>query len=190
MNVRVSGRNVAVRDEVRAALDTKLEHLSHIVSGMDTAEAVFREEQNPRQASHRFTVEITMAGHGHHVRCTADGPDPMTAVDKSCDKLGKQLRKLKTKLDRRARGNPKRNGRPEPLPADEIEEMENGSSAPSHRIVKTKSFELSRMVPEEAIERMHLLEHDWFLFTSEETGRPCVVYVRDDGDIGLINADA
>ena len=58
------------------------------------------------------------------------------------------------------------------------------------RIVKTKSFELTRMTPEEAIERMHLLEHDFFIFTSDETGRPCVVYDRDDGDVGLINAES
>ncbi len=189
MDVRVSGRRTVVEDDVREALRTKLDNLARIVSGMENAEAVFVEEHNPRRSEQRFCVEITMAGHGHHVRCTAHGPDPVTAVDLSCDKLGKQLRKLKTKLERRTKGNPKRNDRPVPLPVEEIEQIENGA-APSKKIVKTKSFELTRMVPEEAIERMHLLEHDWFLFTSDETGRPCVVYVRDDGDIGLINADA
>ena len=55
------------------------------------------------------------------------------------------------------------------------------------RIVKTKSFQMKPMTPEEAALQMDLLGHDFFFFMSAETERATVVYRRDDGDIGLID---
>jgi len=55
------------------------------------------------------------------------------------------------------------------------------------RIVKTKSFQIKPMTPEEATLQMSLLGHDFFFFTNAETERAAVVYRRDDGDVGLID---
>lgn len=190
MDIRVSGRNVTVSDEVKAAIETKLDHLSQIVGDMERADVVFKEERNPRLADQKESVEITLEGHGHHVRCKATAPTQMAALDEAVDKLGKQLRKLKTRLKRQKVPNRKRSTKPLATLATEPELISEEPEAPAVRIVKTKSFELTRMTPEEAIDRMHLLAHTFFIFTSEETGRPCVVYERDDGDVGLINADS
>jgi putative sigma-54 modulation protein len=56
------------------------------------------------------------------------------------------------------------------------------------RVVKSKQFVVSPMSIDEAALNMDLLQHDFFLFTNEETGRPAVVYRRDDGHLGLIDA--
>jgi len=53
-------------------------------------------------------------------------------------------------------------------------------------IVKVKAVELKPMAPEEAILQMELLGHDFFVFTSDETGSTSVLYRRHDGDYGLI----
>ncbi|MEM8903665.1 MAG: ribosome-associated translation inhibitor RaiA [Actinomycetota bacterium] len=188
MDIRVSGRNVTVSDEVKAAIETKLDHLSQIV-GMERADVVFKQEKNPRISDQEF-IEITLEGHGHHVRCKATASTQMAALDEAVDKLGKQLRKLKTRLKRQKVPNRKRSVKPSAAIAPDPEPVVPEITEPSVKIVKTKSFELTRMAPEEAIERMRLLEHDFFIFTSDETGRPCVVYDRDDGHVGLINADA
>lgn len=190
MDIRVTGRNVHVSDDVKAAIETKLEHLSHIVSDMEYADVVFKEERNPRLSGQKESVEISLEGHGHHVRCKATARTQMAAVDEAVDKLGKQLRKLKTRLKRQKVPNRKRSAKPSATLTVEPELIEAEPEAPAFSIVKTKSFELTRMAPEEAIERMRLLEHAFFIFASAETGRPCVVYERDDGHIGLINADS
>ena len=190
MDITVTGRNVKVGQEVKDAIDQKIGGLARIVDSLDRAEVVFKEEKNPRIKDSEF-VEVTMEGHGHHVRCKAYGVDQMAAVDAAVEKLSKQLRKLKTKLHRRHHPNPHR-GAPEPVPAEPIEaalEAEEADLEPATPIVRRKQIELSEMDPAEAVERMHLLEHDFFIFTNSETGRPGVVYVRDDGDVGLLLYD-
>jgi putative sigma-54 modulation protein len=56
------------------------------------------------------------------------------------------------------------------------------------RIVKVKRFDLKPMTPEEASLHMEMLGHTFYFFTNAETGVPAVVYRRDDGDVGLIDA--
>jgi putative sigma-54 modulation protein len=55
-------------------------------------------------------------------------------------------------------------------------------------LVKTKRFHLVPMTVEQATMQMELVDHDWFFFINAETGRHNVLYVRDDGDIGIIES--
>jgi ribosome hibernation promoting factor len=183
VQVRVTGRNVDVPDGVREAVESKLEHLSKIVPGMELGDVVFKEERNPRIEG-KDVVEIGLEGHGHHLRCKATGTDQLHAVDKACDKLGKQLRKLKTKLHRRHHPNPKRAERARGAVAEV--EPATEPDLTERPVVKTKSFELVRMYASEAVARMEMLDHSFFLFCDAESGRPSVVYERDDGTVGLI----
>jgi putative sigma-54 modulation protein len=72
-------------------------------------------------------------------------------------------------------------------PLDDDDEDEQQDSGPA-RIVKTKEFTIKPMTAEEALLQMDLLGHDFFLFTSSETGRAAVIYRRNDGNFGLIEA--
>ncbi len=54
------------------------------------------------------------------------------------------------------------------------------------RIVRTKQFQMKPMGAEEAVLQMDLLDHDFYVFTSAETGDINVVYRRRDGNYGLI----
>ena len=56
-------------------------------------------------------------------------------------------------------------------------------------IVKTKHFNISPMSPEEAILQMNLLGHNFFMFFNSDTEAMAVVYRRDDGKYGLIDAE-
>ena len=71
------------------------------------------------------------------------------------------------------------------MPPLEDEEEDTQDSQPA-RIVKTKEFTIKPMTAEEAVLQMDLLGHDFFLFTSSETGRAAVIYRRNDGNFGLI----
>ena len=44
------------------------------------------------------------------------------------------------------------------------------------------------MTPEEAALQMDMLGHDFYFFTNADTGVAAVVYRRNDGDVGLIDA--
>ena len=199
MQITITGRKVQVPDDVRAAVERKIGALDRFVSGLDRAEVVFREEKNPR-ITEREQVEVTLLGHGHHVRASVAGVDQHQAVDLAVGKLGKQLRKLKTRVVRRHRPNPQRDDVHHPLARLE-NDLVNGAatSQPSTgpddpewapRIVRRKTFDLELMDPAEAVTRMQLLDHDFFLFVNAESGMPSVVYLRSDGDAGLIEIGA
>jgi putative sigma-54 modulation protein len=55
--------------------------------------------------------------------------------------------------------------------------------------VRRKTFDLDLMDPTDAVTRMQLLDHDFYLFMNLDSGKPSVVYMREDGDAGLIEID-
>lgn len=194
MDVSVSSRNIELTDALRSAAEEKIGRLSRFLEGMDRAQVHFFEEKNPRIAD-KDVCEVTMEGHGYHVRAKVAAADPLAAVDAVAAKLEHQLHKVKTKLVSR---NHPRGGRPAPAPAD-VEGLDEGDAVlpaeavgapvedPTTRIVKSKQFAMRPMTPEEAVLQMELLNHDFFFFSNADTGRTGVVYRRRSGDIGLID---
>ncbi len=186
MDVTVSGRHTTVSESLRRQATDKIGRLDKFLDGMDRAEVHFWEEKNARSDAREY-CEVTLFGHGHHVRCKVSAPDGFTAIDIAVDKLERQLRKLKTKVARRNRGRDR-----VALDTELVPESLLGSDAdpePMYRIVKTKRFGVNTMEPQEAALQMDLLNHDFYVFTNSETNQSAVVYRRDDGDVGLIDVD-
>jgi putative sigma-54 modulation protein len=186
VEITVSSRHTEVSEALRGAVAEKLTRLTKYVEGMDRAEVHFFEERNPRIAD-KEVCEVTLEGHGHHVRCKAAAPDGFAAIDRAVEKLEHQLHKLKTKMQRRTQ--PARRG-------SKVAANGNGSSAsaddeegdgPGGRIVKTKAFTMKPMTLDEAVLRLDLLGHDFFFFSNADTGKAAVLYRRHDGDLGLID---
>jgi ribosomal subunit interface protein len=190
VQITITGRKVDVPDDVRSAVEKKIGSLDRFIGDLERAEVVFREEKNPRIAE-REQVEVTLLGHGHKVRASVAGTDQHQAVDLAVDKLGKQLRKLKTRVVRRTRPNLHREETHHPLahlePEIAKDTADDDERAPV--IVRRKTFDLDLMSPDDAITRMQLLDHDFFLFINADSGKPSVVYLREDGDAGLIEID-
>jgi putative sigma-54 modulation protein len=190
-----------VSERDRRLIEEKIDRLAKFLPGMDRAEVHFSEERNPR-IPEKECCEVTLEGHGHHVRCKTTAPDHLTAVDLAVDKLENKLYRLKTKLGRKPRH--KTNGakwKPaDELPEDILERADGSVASEAElveaavamdgagiHIVKTKTVEKLTLNPYDAAERMELVSHDFYFFTNSDTGRAAVVYRRDDGDIGLID---
>ncbi len=196
MEMTVSARHTEVPERLRAAVIEKVGRLDRFLEGMDRAEVHFTEEKNPR-ITDKELCEVTLEGHGHHVRAKVAAPDGYVAIDRAVDKLEHQLQKLKSKLVKRHRANRARGAGagPAELPSlieldgdeegEEVPASANGRGEP--RIVKAKRFTIKPMSPEEAVGQMDLLNHDFYFFTNADTSRAAVVYRRDDGDVGLID---
>ena len=201
MQIRVSARHTTVSERDRRLIEEKIDRLAKFLPGMDRAEVHFSEERNPR-ISEKECCEVTLEGHGHHVRCKTTAPDHLTAVDLAVDKLENKLYRLKTKLARKPRH--KTNGAKwkaaGELPEDLLERADGSvvtdmepvgvtaaMDGASFNIVKTKTIEKLTLTPYDAAERMELVSHDFYFFTNADTGRAAVIYRRDDGDIGLID---
>ncbi|MCU1462128.1 MAG: ribosome-associated protein [Acidimicrobiales bacterium] len=190
MDVTIRGRNVEVSDALKAQVTEKVQKLSRFLDGMDHADIHFAEERNPRIAE-KDVCEVVISGHGHLVRAKASAGDPFAAVDRVVDKLEHQIEKLKGKLI--GRSHPRRHGsvnsvnHAEPDDAGPDEEELVSRTGPA-RIVKTKQFSIKPMTPEEAALQMDLLGHDFYFFTNADTEQAAVVYRRNDGNVGLIDA--
>ncbi len=183
MDVRLSAKRTEVTPRLEQYATEKVQRLDRFVAGLDRADVHFVEEVNPRIAN-RVLCEVTVEGHGHHVRAKHTAPDPFAAVDGTVDKLERQLRKLKTRLIRRwhASGD-KQVLEDAGIPAADAEAE---SPAPP-KIVKSKKFHIASMTPEEAVLELELVNHDFYFFHNSETMRAAIVYRRKDDHFGLID---
>jgi ribosome hibernation promoting factor len=172
-----------VSESLRTAATEHLAKLDRYANGFARAEVDFSEERNPRIADNQ-KCEVLVHVKGHLLKAHASASEPFAALYAVCDKVEHQVKRLKDK--RVARHHPRRfrSQRVEmPLLEDEEEDQQESQTA---RIVKTKEFTIKPMTAEEAVLQMDLLGHDFFLFTSSETGRAAVIYRRNDGNFGLI----
>ncbi|MEO6317189.1 MAG: ribosome-associated translation inhibitor RaiA [Acidimicrobiales bacterium] len=120
MEITVSARHTDISPALRAAAEEKIGRLSRFLDGMDRAEVHFSEEHNPR-ISAKEVCEVTLEGHGHHVRCKTAAADGFAAVDLAVDKLEHQLTRLKSKLVPRKGG--RASGESPTLDEDELIEL-------------------------------------------------------------------
>jgi putative sigma-54 modulation protein len=117
--------------------------------------------------------------HYYRAECSAD--DIFTALDEAIEVLEGQIRKHKTRIEKKIHDYAymKEYLRTEvPLPAETEEEEK--------RIIRRKTFDLAPMDAEEAILQMEMLGHSFLLFLDADTEKVCAVYRRKDGNYGLI----
>jgi len=197
LDVTVSSRHVELTAALRSAAEERIGRLTRYLDGMDRAEVHLYEERNPRIADKKDVCEVTVEGHGHHVRTKVAAPDPFSAVDAAAHKLEHQLHKLKNKLVGRSHPKSRANGHAAldgdvvldgavPLTADEDTD-EVGD--PLDAIVRSKTFASKPMTVEEALLQLDLLGHDFYLFTNASTLRANVLYRRRAGGVGLIEQE-
>jgi putative sigma-54 modulation protein len=185
MEFTIRGRHMEVPERLRAAAQEKISRVTRHLDGWEEVEVQFHEERNPR-ISEKEVCEVTLRGHGHVMRAKAASDDPFTSVDRVVSKLSHQIEKLKTRQSRK--------GLPKPRPVDSRgpdldEDGEEAEAGPlSATIVKVKRFDLKPMTPEEAALQMEMLGHTFYFFSNADSGMPAVVYRRDDGHVGLIDA--
>ena len=129
-------------------------------------------------------VEITIRSSGTIYRVSESTSDMHASIDAAVTTLERQIRKNKTRLEKRLRQGAFERA----LDVSEVstfapEEPEEGE----YRIVRSKTFPLKPMTRDEAILQMNLVGHGFFAFRDEEAGGAfSVVYRRNDGDYGLI----
>lgn len=177
MQVIVKGKNVEVTDALRKYAVEKVGRVSKYLDRIIKTEIELSVEKNPKIQENQV-VEVTIFSSGPVIRAKESATDMYQAIDLVCSKLERQARKVKRKLIDRSHHarNPFKGS---PGTAEEEEER-----APL--IVKTKSFHLKPMTPEEACLQMELVGHDFFVFINSDTEETNVVYRRKDGNYGLI----
>ena len=173
MKVVITGRKVTIRPSFTERAEKKFKRLDKFF-GEDAVCLITVSQLNREQR-----VEATVRYNGMIYRAEATEPDAMDALDKLDDILVRQLRKHKTKLERRLRQSAF-----EPVQGEE-EIAEEGL----YDVIRRKSIPVGPMDVEEAILQMNMLGHQFYMFENTETHEINVVYRRADGDYGLIEPE-
>ena len=126
------------------------------------------------------TVELTVQNNGLFFRSQATDPDMTAALDKCVDNLIRQIRKNKTKVEKKIKsGNFDALIPDAPAVEEEVE----------YKIERQKNIVIKPQTVDEAILQMNLLEHDFYLFENIDTGDINVVYARKEGGYGLLEPE-
>ena len=136
----------------------------------------------------RNQVEVTIRSSGTIFRVSESSSDMRASIDAAVASLERQIRKNKTRLEKRLRQGAFERTVDE---ADVASFVPEGPEEGEYRIVRTKTFPIKPMTQEEAILQMNLVGHSFFAFKNEDAGGAfAVVYRRNDGDYGLIEDEA
>ena len=174
MKVTIIGRQMNVWDEMKSTIDAKLSKLDKYFGDEAEATATLSSKHGLKN------LEITINAYGTIFRSETEDETFRNALDRSIYSIERQIRKNKTRLQKRLReGAFIPDEAAAYAPAEEIHED-------GEFIIRTKRFEFTPMSVEEAIMQMNLLGHEFFVFNDADTEETCVVYKRKDGNYGLI----
>lgn len=174
LQIALRGKNIELTDALREHVQKKLGKIARYFHEPPSAQVALSVEKG------RHIIEVTMPINGMLLRGEEASEDMYASVDGVVEKLERQIRKFKTRINRRARKGSDRS----PVLVEDGEpgfEEENGP-----RVVRTKRFALKPMDVEEAVLQMNLLGHDFFVFSNSTTNLVNVIYRRRDGNYGLI----
>ena len=175
MKMTITGRKVTVRPSFVERTEKKLSKLDKFFEDSVTADVTVSKENANKQR-----VEITIRTGGLVFRAEEACEDANEAVDRLVDVLLRQIRKNKTRLEKRLRAEAFNDS----LWDGPVEE-----EAEFH-VVRSKSFPVKPLDVEEAILQMNTSGHQFYMFRNMATNEVNVVYRRNDGNYGLLEPDA
>jgi putative sigma-54 modulation protein len=181
MELIVKGKNVEVTDRLREYVEQKIGKLDRYLPSISEAWVELSSEET-KAAQDRQVCQVTVRSNGTILRAEERSDDMFSAIDTVLDKMYRQIARYKGKRKNRWRGA---GSAVEPLPIALEEETEDEP----RRIVRVKHFPMTPMNPEEAVEQMELLGHDFFVFFNGEEGRINVLYRRKGGNYGLLQPE-
>ena len=174
MKFIISGKNIAVTEGLKTAVEDKLGKLERYFTP-ETEISVTLSVEKDRQK-----IEVTIPVKGNIIRSEQVSNDMYVSIDLVEEVIERQLRKYKNKIvDKQQEST---NFQKAYLDKDYEEDEEV-------KIIRTKKFDIKPMYPEDACIQMELLGHSFFVFHNAETGQVNVVYKRKGDTYGLIEPE-
>lgn len=209
MDVNYIARNVSLPDSFREHAEAKFDKIEQLATRAQRLEIKATKEAGHRHAEDTIRVELTVVGKGKVVRSEAAADDKTAAFDLAFSKLLERLRRLR---DRRKDHHRAQAGS-EPAPGavstdtgallldqilaaqrdegvtedEDASEPEGAADVPVR--IREKVFPARPMTPDEAVDAMELVGHDFYVFVDAETSRASAVYRRRGWSYGVISLD-
>ncbi len=177
MKLTINARNMAVTPAITKRIEKKTNTMSRYLLSETEMQVRMRKEKNDIRM-----VEITVPmGNNVILRSEAADENLFVAIDQALAKMERQIRKHRTKLSKRLR---------EDAFAELPEYFEEEPEEEERKVVRRKTFPVRPMSVEDAAIEMELLGHSFFAFVNIDTERTNVLYLRKDGNLGLLEPEA
>ena len=192
MKLLIHGRNLeltsALRDYTESKLSRAIQHFEDLVKEADVHLSVARNPRVPQQ-----TAEVTVFANGTVIRAQERSENLYASIDLAAGKLCRQLRRYKERNNNHHSASHKH---PANLAGDIIVEKASADTplSPDREVqlpdpgVRRKYFAMPPMTLEQARQQLDLIDHDFYLFRDGESGQLQVIYRRNHGGYGVIQA--
>jgi putative sigma-54 modulation protein len=185
MKLLIQGNNITVTEAIHDYVEEKVEkavkHFQNITTKVDVHLSVAR---NAR-ITDKHKAEVTVYANGTVIRAQEGSENLYASIDLVSDKIARQLRKYKERIQDKQHGNVKTSEIVEdkPVEADLI-----GDRAPElpSEVLRMKYFAMPPMAIEDALEQLQLVDHDFYMFRNKDTDEINVIYIRNHGGYGVI----
>lgn len=174
MKVTIVGRKCTPRNSFKERAEQKLSKLEKFFVDESSAKILAKVEKNKK------IVEITVKCKDLIFRAESSSPDLEQSLDECVDTLIRQIRKNKTKVEKKLRLNG----------LEDFMVVNSEFEETDYEIIRKKSIELKPQSVDEAILQMNILNHQFYMFLNSETNIINVVYHRNDGGYGLIQPNS
>ncbi|MCD1284447.1 ribosome hibernation-promoting factor, HPF/YfiA family [Brevibacterium sp. GP-SGM9] len=210
MDIVVNGRQLTISDSFRAHIEDKIAKVEQLAPRAQRVEVHVAHEKNSRQPETSERVELTVVAKGPAIRAEAMASDKYAALDLAWAKLVERLRRARDRHKVPRSGHHRKESTAEVLakmpvddpiiPAEDSAGTDHDAAADqtngrikaegdSPVVLREKSFAAAPIGIEEALNRMELVGHDFYLFIDEESSKPSVVYRRKGWSYGVIALD-
>lgn len=173
MRIEIIAKNYKLTEHLKDIIDQKMEKFSRYFED-DAVAKIFLKETGGKD---KFVMEITIFFGNNMVRSEVASDNMFNNIDVALPKIEGQIRKYRTKLSKLRKSALDEGSM---YPQAEQKKME---------IIRTKTMALKKIDLEEAVENMELVDHDFYIFLNNETGKVNVLYKRKAGNLGCIELD-
>jgi putative sigma-54 modulation protein len=188
MKLAIQSQNMEITDAIRDYVNQKIEkatsHFEKIATQIDVNLSVAK---NPRITAAQV-VEVTIYANGAVIRAEEASEHLYASIDLVADKIARQLRKYKERSfsNKKNLTEVKEIGAELDLELLDYNLTDNRSVTLPAEVVRTKYFAMSALTIDEALAQLQLVDHDFYMYRSVETGEINVIYRRDRGGFGVI----
>lgn len=173
MKYKIRGEKVEITPAIKSYIEDKIGKLDKYFDNAEDIEASVVIKIRGKDQK----IEITIPAMSYTLRSEESHNDLYAAIDLTVDKLERQIRKNKTKLNSKIKKNMIQNF--------ELE-LEESFEDDDQIVLKRKKIDMKPMDEEEAMLQMNMLGHSFFVFKNTDTNSICVLYQRKDGNYGII----
>ncbi|KJR47755.1 Ribosomal subunit interface protein [Desulfosporosinus sp. I2] len=171
MNINIRGKHIELTDALKEYVMKRVGKLAKYSDEFVDVQVTLLVERG------RHRVEVTAPLNGMILRGEEETEDMYSSIDMVVEKLERQIDKYRTRINKRMRSK---------VLKDHETKQSVLNEEPREEVVRNKKFPAKPMSVEEAIMQMNLIGHTFFVFTNSESQEMNVVYLRNNGDYGLL----